>query len=51
MEHLWLALIKCADKDVGPLFKRLNITAAAFLKAPSAVRGAARVTSDNPEDT
>ncbi|MBR3108162.1 MAG: AAA family ATPase, partial [Clostridia bacterium] len=51
VEHLFLALIKCADKDVGALFKRLNITEAAFLKALSAVRGAARVTSDNPEDT
>ena len=51
VEHLFLALIKCADKDVGALFKRLNVTEAAFLKALSAVRGAARVTSDNPEDT
>ena len=51
VEHLFLALIKTADKDLAPLFKRLNISESAFLKALSTVRGAARVTSDNPEDT
>ncbi len=51
VEHLFLALIKTADKELSPLFKRLNITESAFLQALSSVRGAARVTSDNPEDT
>ena len=51
VEHLFLALVKTADKDLAPLFKRLNISEGAFLKALSTVRGAARVTSDNPEDT
>ncbi|MBR4539525.1 MAG: type VI secretion system ATPase TssH, partial [Clostridia bacterium] len=51
VEHLFLALIKTADKELAPLFKRLSISESAFLKALSTVRGAARVTSDNPEDT
>ena len=51
VEHLFLALIKTADKDLSPLFKRLNVSESAFLKALSSVRGAARVTSDNPEET
>ena len=51
VEHLFLALIKNADKDVSSLFKRCNITESAFLQALSSVRGATRVTSDNPEDT
>ena len=51
VEHLFLALVKTADKDLAPLFKRLNVSEGAFLKALSTVRGAARVTSDNPEDT
>jgi len=51
VEHLFLALIKTADQELFPLFKRLNITESAFLKALSSVRGAARVTSDNPEET
>ena len=51
VEHLFLGLIKTADKDVTALFKRLNLTEGNFLKALSDVRGAARVTSDNPEET
>jgi len=51
VEHLFLALIKTADRDLAPVFRRLNITEAAFLQSLSAVRGAARVTSDNPEET
>ena len=51
VEHLFLALIKTADRDVGPVFRRLNITEASFLQSLSTVRGAARVTSDNPEET
>ena len=51
VEHLFLALIKTADKDISALFQRSGITESGFLKALSSVRGAARVTSDNPEDT
>ncbi|MCR4887305.1 MAG: ATP-dependent chaperone ClpB [Clostridiales bacterium] len=51
VEHLFLSLIKTADRDVSAVFRRLNITESAFLQALSSVRGAARVTSDNPEET
>ena len=51
VEHLFLGLVKKADRDLSAVFKQLNITESGFLKALSAVRGAARVTSDNPEET
>ncbi len=51
VEHLFLGLIGCADRDLKALFSSFGITREAFLKALSAVRGAARVTSDNPEET
>ena len=51
VEHLFLALLKTADKELSVLFRETDITEAGFLKALSSVRGAARVTSENPEDT
>ena len=51
VEHVFLALIKTADKALQAIFSQNGITEAAFLKALSDTRGATRVTSDNPEDT
>ena len=51
VEHLFLGLLGCADRDMKALFSSFGITREAFLKALSQVRGAARVTSDNPEET
>lgn len=51
VEHLFLALVKNADKDLSALFRQNNVTESAFLNALSSVRGAARVTSQNPEET
>ena len=51
VEHLFLALLKTADRDMAALFKECAVTEAAFLNALSSVRGASRVTGDNPEDT
>ena len=51
VEHLFLALLKTADSALSPVLKAFNVTEAAFLQALSSVRGAARVTSDNPEGT
>ncbi len=51
VEHLFLGLLAAADRDLKALFARLGITRDGFLQALSQVRGAARVTSDNPEDT
>ena len=51
VEHLFLALLKKADRALKSLFQRFGVQEAAFLSALSAVRGATRVTSANPEDT
>ncbi len=51
VEHLFLALMDTADKDIKQLFKNFEITRDGFLTALSSVRGNQRVTSDNPEDT
>ena len=51
VEHLMLGLLDAPEKGMKNLFLRFMIEKNAFLKALSAVRGAARVTSDSPEDT
>ena len=51
VEHLFLALIKYANKEMKAIFREMNITRDGFLQALSTVRGNQRVTSDNPEDT
>ena len=51
VEHVFLALIACKDRDTAALLKTFNITQDAFLSALMTVRGNTRVTSENPEDT
>ncbi|MCR4673307.1 MAG: ATP-dependent chaperone ClpB [Lachnospiraceae bacterium] len=51
VEHLFLALIDTADRDIKQLFRNFDITRNGFLAALETVRGNQRVTSDNPEDT
>ena len=51
VEHLFLGLLEKADSTVCPLFASLNITKPKFLEALQAVRGSARVTSEDPEST
>ena len=51
VEHLLLALVETADRDLKDLFRTYNITKEGVLQALSAVRGNQRVTSDNPEET
>ena len=51
VEHLFLGLLEKADSTVRPLFASLNITKPKFLEALQAVRGSARVTSEDPEST
>ena len=51
VEHLFLGLLEKADSTVRPLFASLNITNPKFLEALQAVRGSARVTSEDPEST
>ena len=51
VEHLFLAMMKYASKDMKALFREVGISKEGFLQALSTVRGNQRVTSDNPEDT
>ena len=51
VEHLFLSLIRNADRVLKQIFKEYGITRDSFLKALSTVRGNQRVTSDNPEAT
>ena len=51
VEHVWMGLCAKASSNVKRLLKSLGYNDDAFLKALSEVRGAARVTSDSPEDT
>jgi len=51
VEHLFLALIKYANKELKSLFKEMGISREAFLQVLASVRGNQRVTSDNPEAT
>ena len=51
VEHVWMGLCARASANVKRLLKSLGYSEDAFLKALSEVRGAARVTSDSPEET
>ena len=51
VEHLMMGLLSAPDRTMKEIMQRFNLTQDGFLKALSAVRGAARVTSDSPEDT
>ena len=51
VEHLFLALIKYANKEMKAIFKEFAITREGFLQVLATVRGNQRVTSDNPEAT
>ena len=51
VENLFLGLLEKADSTVRPLLTSLDITKPKFLEALQAVRGSARVTSEDPEST
>ncbi len=51
VEHVWMGICAKASANVKRLLKSLGYSDDAFLKALSEVRGAARVTSDSPEET
>ena len=51
VEHLFLALLKYASREMKSLFQEMGISREGFLQALSTVRGNQRVTSDNPEAT
>ena len=51
VEHIALAIFDSKDGKCKDLFKKYGITRAKFLEALKAVRGNARVSSENPEAT
>ncbi len=51
VEHLFLALVEKAGSGVKGICKSFGIEKDKLLKALSDIRGSARVTSQNPEDT
>ncbi|MDO5144993.1 MAG: ATP-dependent chaperone ClpB [bacterium] len=51
VEHVWLGLCGRADSSLKDALHRAGWKEDAFLKALGEVRGATRVTSDNPEET
>ena len=51
VEHLFLAMMKYASKDMKALFREVGISKEGFLQALSTVRGNQRVPSDNPSTT
>ena len=51
VEHVWLGICAKPNSRVKELLRTFNYQESNFLKALSAVRGATRVTSDNPEET
>lgn len=51
VEHIFLSMIKHADRTIKELFRQHGITRDTFLQALSTVRGNQRVVSDNPEAT
>ncbi len=51
VEHLFLSLIKQANRGIKELFISYGVTRERFLQALSTVRGNQKVTSDNPEGT
>ena len=51
VEHLFMGLMSAPDRSIKALFNRFTINEHDFLTALNTVRGAARVTGDNPEDT
>ncbi len=51
VEHLFLGLIRKPNSEVKKIFTQYNITEKGFLQALESVRGNARVTGQNPEET
>lgn len=51
VEHIFLSMLKNADRTMKDLFRQHGITRDTFLQALSTVRGNQRVVSDNPEAT
>ncbi|MBR1684621.1 MAG: ATP-dependent chaperone ClpB [Clostridia bacterium] len=51
VEHLWMAICARPNRNMQQILRNIGYKDATFLKVLSEVRGATRVTSDNPEET
>ena len=51
VDHLFMGLIEKAESNLKDLLQKHGVTKDGYMKALATVRGSARVTSDNPEDT
>ena len=51
VEHLFLGLLRKPQKEIKELFAAFGINEKAFLSALQQIRGSARVTGQNPEET
>ena len=51
IEHLFLASFDCLGDNLSRIYREYTITKDKFVKELAKVRGGAKVTTDNPEDT
>ncbi len=51
VEHLVMALLEMPDKDMKEVFRAFSISKKEYMNAVQSIRGSARVTNQNPEET
>ncbi len=51
VEHLVMALLEMPDKDMKEIFRAFSISKKEYMNAVQSIRGSARVTNQNPEET
>ena len=51
VEHIFLGIMECANGEVAEVLRTFGINKTGFLAALKQVRGSAKVTSQNPEET
>ncbi|SEK60767.1 ATP-dependent chaperone ClpB [Ruminococcus albus] len=51
VEHIFMGIMECANSEVAEILRTFGINKTGFLAALKQVRGSAKVTSQNPEET
>ena len=51
VEHIFLGIMDCANSEISEILRTFGINKTGFLAALKQVRGSAKVTSQNPEET
>jgi ATP-dependent Clp protease ATP-binding subunit ClpB len=51
VEHIFIGIMECANSEVAEVLRTFGINKTGFLAALKQVRGSAKVTSQNPEET